>query len=149
MTTQHCLYCIYYTYIWIYILTHLFIRSFRPCKDLGRLTGRFLILFRHLVGLGRVISLSQRPLPTKDNTTQKYDDKHPCLSGIRTYDLSSRFWRSYRYFKHCTLKQLESQWQNFDVVEIATEKLGGHLFFDCHKQMACASRRVGLGTMSV
>jgi hypothetical protein len=27
-----------------------------------------------------------RPLPTQDNTTYKYADKHPCLKWIRTHD---------------------------------------------------------------
>jgi hypothetical protein len=49
--------------------------------------GDFFGLFRHMVGLfGQVISPSQRCLPTHDNTAQKYEDKHPCL----TRDLNPR-----------------------------------------------------------
>jgi hypothetical protein len=29
-----------------------------------------------------------KPLPTQESTTQKDKDKHPCLSRIRTHDLS-------------------------------------------------------------
>jgi hypothetical protein len=44
------------------------------------------IYLRHFQdSFGRVISPSQRPLPTQDNKTQK-DDKHP-LTSIRTHDL--------------------------------------------------------------
>jgi hypothetical protein len=37
-----------------------------------------------------VISPSQRPLPTQDNTKQKDEDKHPCLKPDRTHDLSAQ-----------------------------------------------------------
>jgi hypothetical protein len=52
------------------------------CNNLCRLThGRFRNLFRHLIGL---LWTSDRPVAkattyTQDNTTQKDEDKHPCL----------------------------------------------------------------------
>jgi hypothetical protein len=37
-----------------------------------------------------VISPSQRPVHTQDNTAQKYENKHPCLKRIRTHGLSDQ-----------------------------------------------------------
>jgi hypothetical protein len=39
---------------------------------------------------GRLISPSQRPLPTQDNTTQKLKDKRPWLKRVRTHDLRNQ-----------------------------------------------------------
>jgi transcriptional regulator of met regulon len=51
--------------------------ALQSLKDLGRIThGKFLKVFRHLVGLLRR-GPSQGLLPTQDSTTQKDTDKHP------------------------------------------------------------------------
>jgi hypothetical protein len=43
-------------------------------------TGGFIIcLDTWQDAFGQAISPSQRPLPTRDNTTHKYDNKHPYL----------------------------------------------------------------------
>jgi hypothetical protein len=62
-------------------LPYYYFVALQPLKDLGRLiNGRFIKPFRHLIELlERVISPSQMPLSTQDNTTQKDADKHPCL----------------------------------------------------------------------
>jgi hypothetical protein len=51
----------------------------------------------HTVGLlfGRVISPSQRSLPTQDNTIQKHKENIHASSGIRTYDPSNKATKTY------------------------------------------------------
>jgi hypothetical protein len=64
---------------------------YSPSLDLGRLTyRRFLKLFIQMVGLlGRVISPSQGLYIHRTTQHRRTRDKHPCLSGIRTHDLSN------------------------------------------------------------
>jgi hypothetical protein len=42
-----------------------------------------------------MISLSQRPIPTEDSTTQKQRQTSMLLSGIRTHDISDQAIRVY------------------------------------------------------
>jgi hypothetical protein len=60
-------------------------------KDLGRLTYRFLELFRHTVGLlGRVISPSQGLYLHRTTQHRKTRTNIHALSGIRTHDPSNQ-----------------------------------------------------------
>jgi hypothetical protein len=47
------------------------------------------------VSFGRVISSSQRPLPTQDNTTYNTRDKHPFPQRDRTCDPSNQVAKTY------------------------------------------------------
>jgi hypothetical protein len=62
----------------IIVITILIICCFYgPCMALAFLLGFLIILDTWWDSFGRVISSSQRPLPTQDNTTYKHKDKHP------------------------------------------------------------------------
>jgi hypothetical protein len=54
---------------------------YNPWKDLAasHTGGSLMCLDTRQDSFGRVIRLSQRPLPTKCNTTLKDEDTHPCL----------------------------------------------------------------------
>jgi hypothetical protein len=54
---------------------------YNPRKDFAasHTGGFFNVLDTLQDSFGRAISLSQRPLPTKYNTTLKDEDRHPCL----------------------------------------------------------------------
>jgi hypothetical protein len=71
--------------------------ALQSLKDLGRLThGRFLELFRHLVGLlGRVISPSQGLYLYRTAQYGKTRTNILALSGIRTHDSSVRAMKAY------------------------------------------------------
>jgi hypothetical protein len=65
--------------------------ALQSLKDLGRLTYRFLELFRHLVGLlGRVISRSQGLYLHRTTQHRRTRTNIHALSGIRTHDPSNQ-----------------------------------------------------------
>jgi hypothetical protein len=72
-------------------VTFFFPVALQSLKDLGRLTYRFLDLFRHMVGrLGRVISPSQGLYLHRARQHRKTWANIHALSGIRTHDPSNQ-----------------------------------------------------------
>jgi hypothetical protein len=75
----------------IYFFFFSFAVALQSLKDLGRLTYRFLELFRHMVGLlGRVISSSQGLYLHRTTQHRKMRTNIHALSGIRTHYSSNQ-----------------------------------------------------------